>query len=86
MYHTIGKQKKGRGGGKSPERGIEGGGGESRERSLLLFSVIIIPLFILVQLKHQKFGALLSPIGEGRQGQPPSLAPLSCVLGLIYQL
>ena len=42
----------GRGGGESHERGIEGGEGELHERGILLFSVIIIPMFILVQLRR----------------------------------
>ena len=68
----------GGGGRKSSERGIQGSVAESRERGILLCSVISF-FVISVQLKHHKFGALLpSQAKDGRgshQIWPPVLHP-----------
>ena len=86
----------GRGGGKSCERGIQGAGGERavranrgqrgrilQKRHFAMFCYYNF-LLILVQSKH-KNRYTLSPLGKGLQGQTPTLAPLSCTLGLICQ-
>ena len=85
-------------GGESHERGIQSAGGESRapgtggksraagaNRAKKAFChVLLLQFFVnICAIKTLKIWYNLAALGKGRQGQSPTLVPLSCTLGLI---
>ena len=70
------------GGGESRERDIQGGRGKSRKKGILLWFFFCVNISTI---KISEIWCNLAPLGKDWQGQSPTLAPLSCTLGLIYQ-
>ena len=79
------------GGGESRERGIQGAGGNSQAAGRIAhkrhFAIFCYYNFLgnISTIKTSSISCTLAPLGTGRQGQSPTLAPLSSILGLIYQ-